>query len=93
MLCYSRESELSFTVTVVGNMNRNFVPRQSRDTGLLRGDAAVIARIHRMSCQHVVEVAAGRRPGNPKLQRTIERYRAKAAAVAALDHAEQQGAA
>lgn len=74
-------------------MNTKSAPSQSRDTGLLRGDAAVIARIHRMSCQHVVEVAAGRRGGNEKLQRTIARYRAKAAALVAIDDAAQQGAA
>lgn len=83
-----------FTVTVAGNMNENNVPRQqSKGTGLLRGDAAVIARIHRMSCHHVVEVAAGRRAGNERLERTIARYRAKAAALAAINDAAQQGAA
>jgi hypothetical protein len=45
-------------------------------TGLRRGDAATIARIHRVSRHHVIECAAGRRvPLNKKLLATIERYR------------------
>lgn len=48
--------------------------------GLRRGDAATIARIHRVSRHHVAEVAAGRRLGTDKLRATIERYRQRAAA-------------
>lgn len=49
-------------------------------TGLLRGDASKIGRIHRVTRQHVIEVASGRRPcKDAKLLATIERYRAKAA--------------
>jgi hypothetical protein len=55
-------------------------PRSANgNTGLMRGDASRIARIHRMSRQHVLEVARGtRQTPNAKLRATIERYRAKA---------------
>lgn len=52
--------------------------RPVAQTGLARGDAATIARIHRVSRQHVVEVAKGRRVGSAKLQATIARYRERA---------------
>jgi hypothetical protein len=61
-------------------MNAKLTPHQQ--TGLLRGQAATIARIHRVTRQHVVEVAAGRRVGNAKLMRTIAKYRARAAGEA-----------
>lgn len=53
---------------------------ESKDSGLRKGDAAKIARIHRVSRQHVLEVARGNRPGRPNLMDTIRRYREKAAA-------------
>ncbi len=53
---------------------RGIVGKQS---GLKRGDASKIARIHRVSVQHVIEVARGNRTGRPALIKTIESYRAR----------------
>lgn len=50
-------------------------PRPIPGTGLIYGQAAKIARIHRVSKQHVVESARGRRKPDEKLARTIEAYR------------------
>jgi hypothetical protein len=50
-----------------------------KDSGLQKGDAAKIARIHRVSRQHVLEVARGNRPGRPALMETIRRYQQRAA--------------
>lgn len=54
-----------------------------KETGLLRGDAAKIARIHRVSRQHVLEVARGNRQGRSNLLDTIKRYQQRAQEVAA----------
>jgi hypothetical protein len=54
------------------------VQERQTKTGLRRGDLSRIARIHRVTRQHVFEVACSRREGSPKLTATIERYRAKA---------------
>lgn len=56
--------------------------------GLLRGDAAKIARIHRCSLHHVIEVAKGKRPGRQNLRATIERYR-EAAKRTVADNGQQ----
>jgi hypothetical protein len=47
-------------------------------TGLRRGDAAKIARIHRVTRTHVVEVASGERQGRATLLETIRRYQERA---------------
>jgi len=52
---------------------------ESKESGLLKGDAAKIARIHRVTRQHVLEVARGNRPGRPNLLETIRRYQQRAA--------------
>lgn len=46
----------------------------SKETGLLRGDASKIARIHRCSPNHVHYVAKGVRNGKAALVETIHRY-------------------
>jgi hypothetical protein len=48
-----------------------------KPTGLLRGQAAKIARTHRVTLQHVLGVARGDWGGRPALVRTIESYRQK----------------
>lgn len=48
-----------------------------KQSGLKRGDASKIARIHRVSVQHVIEVARGNRAGRPALLKTIDCYRAR----------------
>lgn len=48
---------------------------QRKQTGLLRGQAAKIARTHRVSLQHVIGVASGKWGGRPALVKTIETYR------------------
>lgn len=48
-----------------------------KQSGLRRGDASKIARIHRVSVQHVIEVARGNRSGRPALCKTIDSYRAR----------------
>jgi hypothetical protein len=55
-------------------------PKPIPGTGLVHGQASKIARIHRLSVQHVIEVARGNRPADAKLQRTIDEYRARNAA-------------
>jgi hypothetical protein len=50
-------------------------------TGLVRGQPSTIARIHRLSLQHVLECARGNRKPDEKLARTIEQYRERNAAV------------
>lgn len=55
-----------------------------KDTGLRDGDAAKIARIHRVSVQHVVEVAKGNRPGRESLLKTIQKYRSQNTALVAV---------
>lgn len=55
---------------------------ESKETGLRRGDAAKIARIHRVTRQHVLEVARGNRPGRPALLETIRRYQQRAQEIA-----------
>lgn len=52
---------------------------EGKPTGLKRGDASKIARIHRVSVQHVIEVARGNRPGRSALHQTIALYRARCA--------------
>lgn len=51
-----------------------------KPTGLLRGQASKIARIHRVSLQHVIGVARGDWTGRPALMRTIEDYQQRNAA-------------
>lgn len=46
-----------------------------KPTGLLRGQAAKIARIHRVTVTHVTGVARGKWGGRPSLVKTIEEYR------------------
>lgn len=53
-----------------------------KETGLRKGDAAKIARIHRVTRQHVLEVAKGNRPGRPALLDTIRRYQQRASDAA-----------
>jgi hypothetical protein len=48
------------------------------ETRLLRGDATRIAKRHKVSVQHVIEVAAGRRTARPTLLATIRRYQDRA---------------
>lgn len=50
----------------------------NKETGLRHGDAAKIGRIHRVTRNHVIEVAAGRRTGRPTLLDTIRRYQERA---------------
>jgi hypothetical protein len=57
------------------------------ETRLLRGDASRIARRHRCSVQHIVEVAAGRRIGRPALMESIRRYQERAKLAAAQQEA------
>lgn len=52
-----------------------------KETGLLYGDISKIARIHRVSLQHVREVAINKREGRPALLETIRRYQEKAKAA------------
>jgi hypothetical protein len=57
-------------------------PEASRKpTGLLRGQAAKIARIHRVTIRHVTGVARGEWGGRPALVKTIDEYRERNAAV------------
>lgn len=56
---------------------------EGKESGLLKGDAAKIARIHRCTRQHVLEVARGNRPGRPALLETIRKYQQRAASAAA----------
>lgn len=53
-----------------------------KPTGLLRGQAAKIARTHRVTVRHVIGVARGEWGGRPALQKTIDDYRARNAAAA-----------
>lgn len=54
------------------------MPEPSRKpTGLLRGQAATIARIHRVTVRHVIGVARGEWGGRESLVRTIDDYREK----------------
>lgn len=46
-----------------------------KPTGLRRGQAAKIARIHRCTVTHVTGVARGKWGGRPALVQTIEAYR------------------
>ena len=46
-----------------------------KPTGLVRGQAATIARIHRVTLRHVIGVARGEWGGRPALLKTIEEYR------------------
>lgn len=46
-----------------------------KPTGLLRGQAAKIARTHRCTIRHVIGVARGEWNGRATLVRTIETYR------------------
>jgi len=48
-----------------------------KPTGLLRGQAAKIARIHRCTVRHVIGVARGEWGGREALVKTIEEYRAR----------------
>lgn len=48
-----------------------------KPTGLLRGQAAKIARTHRVSIRHVIGVARGEWNGRPALLKTIDEYRAR----------------
>lgn len=59
-------------------MTPNETPRKAT-TGLRRGDAAKIARIHRVTINHVRLVALGERAGRDALVRTIDAYRRRAA--------------
>lgn len=59
---------------------RHYVKLQP-STGLRYGDASKIARIHKLSAQHVIECArlkGARRTPNAALLETIARYRAAA---------------
>lgn len=58
-------------------------PLISKETGLLRGDGAKIARIHRCSPHHVYYVAKGVRNGSPALLDTIRKYQQRAQDVSA----------
>lgn len=51
------------------------MPEPVPNTGLVRGQASKIARIHRLSVQHVLECARGNRQADERLARTIEDYR------------------
>jgi hypothetical protein len=46
-----------------------------KETGLIKGQAKAIANRHRVTIQHVMEVAKGNRPGRAALLKTIEQYR------------------
>lgn len=46
-----------------------------KPTGLLRGQAAKIARIHRVTVRHVIGVARMEWGGRPALLKTIDEYR------------------
>jgi hypothetical protein len=48
-----------------------------KPTGLLRGQAAKIARTHRVTIRHVIGVARGEWSGRPALLKTIAAYRAR----------------
>jgi hypothetical protein len=48
-----------------------------KPTGLVRGQAAKIARIHRCTVRHVIGVARGEWGGRESLLKTIEEYRAR----------------
>lgn len=48
-----------------------------KPTGLMRGQAAKIARTHRVTVRHVIGVARGEWGGRPALLKTIEDYRAR----------------
>lgn len=52
-----------------------------KPTGLLRGQAAKIARIHRVTVRHVIGVARGEWGGRVALVRTIDEYRDRNAAA------------
>jgi hypothetical protein len=52
-----------------------------KPTGLLRGQAAKIARIHRVTIRHVTGVARGEWGARPALMKTIQEYRAQNAAA------------
>lgn len=54
---------------------------ERKPTGLLRGQAAKIARIHQVSISYVLQ-AAKTGKGRPALLKTIEDYRARNAAAA-----------
>jgi len=54
-----------------------------KPTGLVRGQAAKIARTHRVTVRHVIGVARGEWGGRPALVRTIESYRARNTSTAA----------
>ena len=46
-----------------------------KPTGLVRGQAAKIARIHRVSITYVLKVARGELKGRPQVVATIQEYR------------------
>jgi hypothetical protein len=50
-------------------------PKPIPGTGLVYGQASTIARIHRVTAQHVIECARGNRKVDEKLARTINDYR------------------
>lgn len=54
-------------------------PKESnrKPTGLLRGQAAKIARIHRVTLRHVLGVARGEWNGRPAIRSTIDEYRTR----------------
>jgi hypothetical protein len=52
------------------------LPQVNPETGLLRGQAATISRIHRVSITAVIKAAKSGR-GRPTLLKTIEEYRAR----------------
>lgn len=52
-----------------------------KPTGLVRGQAAKIARIHQVTIRHVIGVARGEWGGRPALLKTIEEYRQRNAAA------------
>jgi seryl-tRNA(Sec) selenium transferase len=59
---------------------------ERKATGLLRGQAAKIARIHRVSITYVLRCAKEGK-GRPALLATIEEYRQRNIAAAAADSA------
>ena len=73
---------IHFTVKLtVSTMNAKALPH--KETGLLRGDATRIAKRHKISVTHVIEVAKGERKGRPSLMEAIRRAQAAAGQVAA----------
>jgi hypothetical protein len=62
-------------------MTISLMATNRKPTGLLRGQAAKIARTHRVTVRHVIGVARGEWGGRPALVKTIEQYRDRNAAA------------